>query len=113
MWMAQDPDTADNCGGNPTRVAQENSAFIALLARLQDAQAGGAGGPKVRVGGEVRDFLRAKLALEGAAHGLTTVAGDIDTLRHGGSSTVGGVKVALIAAHHSNGIPLSLVGPAT
>jgi len=119
--MTQDPDTADNCGGNPVgNVAEPNSAFVAILARLQDAQAGGDGGPIVRVGGEVRDYLKAKLGAEcfgpdgindagGNDDDFNCSPGDIDTLRHGGNSTVGGVRVAVITAHHSNGIPLSLV----
>ena len=109
--------------------AEVNSNFIAILAFKQDEQASNcpgpmceSGGPLVRVGGEVRDFLRAKLADEcfgadgvndngGNDDDFACFPGDIDTLRHGGSANIGGVKVAVIAAHHSNGIPLNIVDP--
>lgn len=61
---------------------------------------------KLIVGGEMRDFMRAKVADAGGA------TSQVDILRHGGKQKVGGVTVAVITAHHSNGVdPDFLTGP--
>lgn len=58
---------------------------------------------KVPVGGEMSSFLAKKLTDVGA----TTAAAQ--TLRMGGERTVGSVKISVVQALHSNGIPRSFL----
>ena len=92
--LDQDPDTAVVCAGNPPLAATPNSNLAEIAA---------AKGSNVIVGVEMRDFLRRKVAAEGGS------SGQVDVLRHGGKRIVGGVTIAVIAAHHSNGVPRSLL----
>ena len=88
----QDPDDAGGvCAGNPPLTATlPNTNFAEIAADT---------GAKVFAGGEVRDYLRTKVAAAGGA------TAQVDVLRHGGKRTLGGVTVAVVPAHHSNGVP--------
>lgn len=55
-------------------------------------------GAKMFAGGEVRDFMRAKVAAAGGS------SSQVDVLRHGGKRVVGGVTIAVVTAQHSNGV---------
>ncbi len=92
--MTQNPDTSTNCASNPTSVPAPNSNLAEIAA---------AKGSKVFVGGEMRNFLRVKVAAAGGS------SGQVDVLRHGGKRTIGGVTIAVVRADHSNGIPLGLL----
>ncbi len=90
---------SSECGtGDQSMSAKPQSNFAEIMVAKD---------PKVRVGGEMRDFLRRKARNLDPGH----VNNLTDTLRHGGTANIGGVLVSVIAAHHSNGIPLSLVDP--
>ncbi len=92
--MTQDPDTASNCGSNPARTAAPNSNLAEIAA---------ATGAKVIVGGEMRNFLRPKVAAEGGA------TSQVDVLRHGGKRTIGDVTIAVVRGDHSNGVPQDIL----
>ena len=94
----QNPDDPDGtCGGNPPLADTPNSNFAEIVA---------ATGAKVFAGGEMRDYLRTKVVAEGGT------AAQVDVLRHGGKRTLGGVTVAVVTAHHSNGVPRDILHPA-
>lgn len=95
--MTQDPDSSTQCADNPTRVPSANSNFAEIAA---------ATGARVIVGGEMRDFLRAKVTAEGGA------SSQVDILRHGGKRTIGGVTIAVVRADHANGVPREILDPA-
>jgi L-ascorbate metabolism protein UlaG (beta-lactamase superfamily) len=61
---------------------------------------------RVIVGGQMRGFLRKKVAAAGGS------AKQVDLLRFGGKRVVGGVKIAIVPAIHANGISPAFLGKA-
>lgn len=91
----QDPDDPDGtCGANPPLAPTPNSNFAEIVATT---------GATVFAGGEMRDYLRTKVVAEGGS------ASQVDVLRHGAKRTLGGVTVAVVTAHHSNGVPRDIL----
>ena len=98
--MDQDSDAAGAiCDANPPLAPTPNSNF-AEIAAAKDAT--------VVVGGEMHRCLDTKIVAEGGSAGA-------QILRHGGSRSIdpdgpkGAVKIAVITAHHSNGIPRDIL----
>ncbi len=81
---------AGACGANTATVDKTPNSNFAEIAAAK--------GSTVLVGGEMPNFLNAKIS---AAGGGATQA---TTLRPGGKVTIGGVTFATVAAKHSNGV---------
>ncbi len=62
---------------------------------------------KLIVGGQIRNFLRAKVVAAGGSKK------QVDILRFGGKRKVGGVKIAIVQTIHSNGVSPSFLDKAT
>ncbi|MDX1485361.1 MAG: MBL fold metallo-hydrolase [Alphaproteobacteria bacterium] len=84
-------DTDATCAGGGTQISTTPNSNTAEIV---------AGHPNSFIPGpgELTGFLRTKILAAGGT------AGQIDTLRHGGVKMIGGVEVAVIVAHHSNGV---------
>lgn len=94
--LDQDPDDKDAvCAGNPPLADTPNSNTAEIIAGFPDS--------KSFLGGEMRNFMRAKVAAEGGD------TAQVDVLRHGGKRTIGGVTIAVVTAHHSNGVPRQIL----
>ena len=94
--LDQNPDDGGAvCAGNPPLASTPNSNTAEIIAGFPAS--------KSFLGGEMRDFMRAKVAAEGGD------TGQVDVLRHGGKRIVGGVTIAVVSAHHSNGVPRQLL----
>ncbi len=90
--------TSGNCDGSGASTSTTpNSNTAEILA--------GHPGAFMPAAGELRGFMRAKLADAGGSSGQT------DTLRPGGRKEIGGVTVAIMPAFHSNGIGTKFLTP--
>jgi len=94
--ITQDPgDVEASCGDIDFSAPKVFSNFSEIAA---------ATGAMVVVGGEMRDFIRKEISdIPGTHFNNTSV------LRHGGKKTIGNVTIAVVTAHHSNGVPRSLL----
>lgn len=98
--LDQDPDDpAAVCDDNPPLAATPNSNTAEIIAGFPNS--------KSFLGGEMRDYMRKKVAAEAGA------TSQVDVLRHGGKRifTKNGheVQIAVITAHHSNGVPRNIL----
>ena len=94
--LNQDPDAAGAiCNPNPPLASTPNSNTAEIIAGFPAS--------KSFLGGEMRDFMRAKVAAEGGS------TAQVDVLRHGGKRILGGVTIAVVPAHHSNGDPRQIL----
>ena len=91
------PGGVSECGAGDQSMSPKPQSNFAEIMVAKD--------PQVHVGGEMRDFLRAKALNLDPGHST----GLIDTLRHGGTGLIENVKVAVVRGDHSNGVPLSLL----